>query len=508
MPTQTINLNDTLPAAPANSRNVHWESDPPSLDLTVIRDASASLPLADAAGMGLVPALPGDAAKFFDGTGAFSKPPDATQAGVQDQSYIYAADTGAANAYAVTLSPAPMLVAGSIVVFKATNGNTGASTLAVNGGSAIAIKKSVAADLSSGDIAAGQIVSVVYDGTNFQLIAGAGSSGMTNPMTTQGDLIVGGASGAPGRLAAGTSGDVLTSNGAGSAPSWQAGAGGGGVYFGQDYATATAGNNYIALGSAPLDGSISVYISGAILRAAADWSVTGSNITLTTALSGGEAVMVTWATRNAIPGGIVLSTFAAYPALRGTNIAAGNIETITLPAHCEAGDLAIIFVGVQDSTSIIPTGWAKLYSGGGLYVAGYVFSYVLESADITAGQLSTGHVDNCVIGLAVFNGATGGVRETDANTVGGTFTSPITAPATSSGVTSTDVALFFTMNRSDSAASTDTCSLGTEAQTVSTNPNSGCLYTLQVPAIGSLTPVFSYDQTGHGYFVATVIVKS
>lgn len=53
-------------------------------------------------------------------------------------------------------------------------------------------------------------------------------AGFSNPMTTAGDLIVGGASGAPGRLAAGsTSGHVLTSNGSGVAPSYQAAAGGG-----------------------------------------------------------------------------------------------------------------------------------------------------------------------------------------------------------------------------------------------------------------------------------------
>jgi hypothetical protein len=51
--------------------------------------------------------------------------------------------------------------------------------------------------------------------------------GLTNPMTTAGDLLIGGASGTPARLAAGsTSGHVLTSNGAGVAPSYQAAAGG------------------------------------------------------------------------------------------------------------------------------------------------------------------------------------------------------------------------------------------------------------------------------------------
>lgn len=51
----------------------------------------------------------------------------------------------------------------------------------------------------------------------------------SNPMTTAGDIIIGGSSGLPTRLAAGsTSGHVLTSNGSGVAPSWQAAAGGGG----------------------------------------------------------------------------------------------------------------------------------------------------------------------------------------------------------------------------------------------------------------------------------------
>lgn len=55
------------------------------------------------------------------------------------------------------------------------------------------------------------------------------SAGFTNPMTTAGDIIYGGASGLPTRLAGGTSTYVLTSNGATSAPSWQAGAAGSGA---------------------------------------------------------------------------------------------------------------------------------------------------------------------------------------------------------------------------------------------------------------------------------------
>lgn len=48
------------------------------------------------------------------------------------------------------------------------------------------------------------------------------TSGLTNPMTTKGDVIMGDTAGVPARLAAGTSGQVLTANGAAAFPSWQA----------------------------------------------------------------------------------------------------------------------------------------------------------------------------------------------------------------------------------------------------------------------------------------------
>lgn len=98
----------------------------------------------------------------------------ATKSAIQQQAYTYAADSGSANAYAVTLSPAPTIVTGSRVVFKAANANTTASTLAVNGGSATALKKNGSTALASGDIAVGQIVEAAYDGTNYQIIGGPG----------------------------------------------------------------------------------------------------------------------------------------------------------------------------------------------------------------------------------------------------------------------------------------------------------------------------------------------
>lgn len=104
----------------------------------------------------------------------------ATIQGVQQESYVYAPDTGATNAYAVTLSPAPTIVAGSEVVFKAAHANTGASTLAVNGAAAAPLTKNGTTALASGDIVAGQIITAKYDSANWQIIApGAATSSTT-----------------------------------------------------------------------------------------------------------------------------------------------------------------------------------------------------------------------------------------------------------------------------------------------------------------------------------------
>lgn len=79
----------------------------------------------------------------------------------------------------------------------------------------------------------GQPTKIKFDGATIifknpvtgQLISIAPAAGgaMTNPMTTTGDIIYSSDnSGTPARLAAGTSGYVLTANGAGAAASWQA----------------------------------------------------------------------------------------------------------------------------------------------------------------------------------------------------------------------------------------------------------------------------------------------
>lgn len=88
----------------------------------------------------------------------------------------YAADAGSTDAYAITNTSIGTLTVGQVIQFKANTINTGTCSLNVNAGGAITIKKQATLDLDNGDIKAGQIVSVVYDGTYWQLIGGTGSS--------------------------------------------------------------------------------------------------------------------------------------------------------------------------------------------------------------------------------------------------------------------------------------------------------------------------------------------
>lgn len=83
-----------------------------------------------------------------------------------------ASDTGSAGTYQVALNPAATAyVVGMVVRFKAGTANTGISTLNVNSLGPIALKKNATFDLMAGDIRAGEIITAIYDGNNFQLVA-------------------------------------------------------------------------------------------------------------------------------------------------------------------------------------------------------------------------------------------------------------------------------------------------------------------------------------------------
>ena len=100
----------------------------------------------------------------------------------------YCVDTGSANVYSASLTPAPtQMYVGMQVAVKIANDCTGPCTLNINGLGAHAIKRATGANPNAGDLKANQVACFVYDGANWQIInfLGFTSDTTVNNFTTQ-----------------------------------------------------------------------------------------------------------------------------------------------------------------------------------------------------------------------------------------------------------------------------------------------------------------------------------
>jgi hypothetical protein len=140
-----------------------------------------------------------------------SDPEDAISAqAFQLNSATYVEATNSGNSYSTALSPAAGgYEAGLIVHFRSPADNSGPSTLNVNSLGPKNIYKNFNQPLAAGDIRDGQMVSVIYDGSGFQMISPTGNSGsgtaetrgaFVTSVTYNGNL--GGISGADGKCQA------------------------------------------------------------------------------------------------------------------------------------------------------------------------------------------------------------------------------------------------------------------------------------------------------------------
>lgn len=82
----------------------------------------------------------------------------------------YAVATGTDTYVISVTNPPAAYAAGQRYIVKFTNANTGAATLNVNSVGAVAIVTSGSTALVAGDIAAGMVAELIYDGTNFAII--------------------------------------------------------------------------------------------------------------------------------------------------------------------------------------------------------------------------------------------------------------------------------------------------------------------------------------------------
>jgi hypothetical protein len=151
----------------------------------------------------------------------------------------------------ITASASPTLgayAAGQRFVFVAAGGNTGATTLNINGLGAVTLKKGPSSsDLASGDIAANALVEVVYltsPSTQFRVLGVSGSTVDLPPTLVSleglslvaGDILYATAADTLQRLAKGTSGYRLAQGGS-NAPAWAADIFGGQLFHAREEQT-------------------------------------------------------------------------------------------------------------------------------------------------------------------------------------------------------------------------------------------------------------------------------
>lgn len=90
---------------------------------------------------------------------------------LQRGAYLYAEVSGGGS-WQATLQPAiTQPAAGLCLLLRSADANSGALTLSVNGSAPVAVVKDGGLPLSPGDIGAGETVSLVHDGTAFQLVS-------------------------------------------------------------------------------------------------------------------------------------------------------------------------------------------------------------------------------------------------------------------------------------------------------------------------------------------------
>lgn len=233
-----------------------------------------------------------------------------------------------------------------------------------------------------------------YQYTGGAWVAGGGGGGMTNPMTTAGDIIIGGASGTPTRLAVGTSAYVLTV--VAGVPAWAAAAGGVTGWTASDNTsspnnTVNAARMLVASASTNADAVIQPKGTGAFQTQLADNTTTGGNKRGTSAvdlqLSRGNANQVASGAFATIGGG-------------STNRASAQAATVPGGRNCQATG--------QDSfasgNGAVASGDGSFAFGGSSTTASGTGSIALNTGTADAANSwawGSGSTTNLVIGSQV-----------------------------------------------------------------------------------------------------------
>ncbi len=266
----------------------------------------------------------------------------------QSGAQIYGVDSGMTDAYAIAMTPTlTAYAAGESFNFKANTANTGAATLNIDGIGAKSIVNADGSALSDNTIVGGQIVHVVYDGTNFQIIGSTsgGSSSTAGRLLNQQILTSGSGTYTP-TLGTNTITVQLVGGGggsggvAGSGSTSSAAGGGGAGGFCLKYIASLSGTYTYSIGTGGAGGASGTH-SGS---SGTDTTFSNGVITLTGAAGGGGT------------GGTDISS--------GSNAAAGGAG-----GAGSGGDLN--HVGGSGYPGLAIAGSVALGGSGGISIFGY-----------------------------------------------------------------------------------------------------------------------------------------
>lgn len=294
----------------------------------------------------------------------------------RDQSQPTVTATGSGNAQIITYPVAPAALASGDTFAFFSYGNTGAATLQVNAQAAKPIMTSIGTPLVGGEMPAGAAVMVVYDGTNFRMLAAPtplsisnGGTGQTTP-----------AAAADAIGAVKDTGDTMT--GTLAVPN---------IAF---TGTAHPGNTFMF----DWDGQVQMYVNGAYVGAVGDISSVAAGNGLT---GGGTSGALTLAMSGSYSGSF--SASASIGAAFLTSSGNGNIDGLL-----NAGSLGV-FNNAQVNGNINANGnlsvgdqiQCRHFYASGDYAAGDWKFYVTN--EVWCGRHFTPSMDGGVYcGLAAY----------------------------------------------------------------------------------------------------------
>ena len=295
----------------------------------------------------------------------------ASAADVQDGSLTYLTSISGTNTIVAT-GPVGMAAyaIGQVFRFIAAGANTGAATLNINTIGAIALVKLNGSPLVAGDIPSGAILSVAYDGTNFQLQStlgvssfSAGATGLTPSTASTGAVtlagVLGKLNGGTGALTATISFVARATNVVTITTSGVHG------FVTGDYVTVaavtnTGFNGNFTVASTPTTTSFTYAQTGSTVGTTADTgTVTDlSYVNLTTNVTGtlypnfGGTGASTLPTGNLLVGNATSTVSTVAPAVNGQSIIVTAGSSVTAGAFVIGATYTITSVGTTSFTSI------------------------------------------------------------------------------------------------------------------------------------------------------------